>query len=65
MKVKLPFIKRFRKFDKVYLKPGDKKTVEFMLGDEDFTYIDFDYKKARSKGVHKIMIENLECEIII
>lgn len=60
-----PFIKRLRNFDKVYLKPGDKKNVEFILGDEDFTYIDFNYKKAKSKGVHKIMIDNLECEIVL
>lgn len=60
-----PFIKRLRKFDKVNLKPGEKKNVELNLSKEDFTYIDFDYKEAVCKGKHKIAIENLECEVEI
>ncbi len=60
-----PFVKRLRNFSKVELKPGDKKTVEFLLTDEDFTYIDFDYKTAVNHGEHKILVQNLECDIII
>ena len=60
-----PFIKKLRKFAKIKLLPGDKKTVEFTLSDEDFTYIDFDMKTVKNKGLHKIYIDNLECEIEI
>ncbi len=58
-----PFVKRLRKFKKVELPKGAKKTVEFTLTDEDFTYIDENYKTAVNRGPHKIMIEDLEVEI--
>ncbi len=58
-----PFVKKLRKFKKVELPVGAKKTVEFTLSDEDFTYIDENYKTAVHRGPHKIMIDNLEVEI--
>lgn len=60
-----PFVKKLRQFTKVNLKPGDKKKVEFTLTDEDFTYIDLDMKTQVNKGEHKILIDNLECNVII
>ncbi len=60
-----PFIKRLREFSKVMLKPGDRKTVNFMLDDEDFSYIDHNMKTAKNYGKHTIMIDNLSCEIMI
>lgn len=60
-----PFVKKLRKFAKVNLLPGQKKTVSFTLTDEDFTYIDFDMKPAKNKGTHKILVDTLECEIEI
>lgn len=58
-----PFVKQLRNFRKVNLKPSDKKTVEFMLDCEDFSYVDFDYKRVVCHGKHRIMIEKLECEV--
>ena len=58
-----PFVKRLRNFRKVNLKPSDKKTVEFMLDSEAFSYVDFDYKTAVCHGKHRIMIDKLECEV--
>lgn len=60
-----PFVKRLRAFDKVPLGAGEKKTAQFILTRDDFTYIDLDYKTAHATGKQKIMIENLECEIKI
>ena len=60
-----PFIKKLRKFAKVNLLPGEKKTVEFTLTDEDFTYVDFNMKTVKNTGTHKIYIDSLECEIEI
>lgn len=60
-----PFVKKLRKFKKVNLKPGDKKTVEFILSDEDFSYIDENMKTVKNSGEHKILIENLEYTIRI
>ncbi len=58
-----PFVKRLRKFEKVPLKAGEKKTLSFILGDEDFTYVDANYKAVKFEGRYKILIENLECDI--
>ena len=58
-----PFIKKLRKFAKVYLHKGEKKTIAFTLTNEDFTYIDLDMKVTVNHGTHKIMIANLELEI--
>lgn len=58
-----PFEKRLRKFAKVQLKKGEKKTVEFLLTDEDFSYIDEDYKTTKWNGEHKLLVENLECSV--
>lgn len=60
-----PFVKKLRKFDKINLKPGDKKTAEFILTYEDFTYIDKNMKTVKNTGEHKIIIENLECSVNI
>lgn len=58
-----PFVKKLRAFDKVYLKSGEKKKVEFTLTEEDFTYIDFDLTTAVSHGKQIIMVEDMEVEI--
>ena len=57
-----PFVKKLRSFEKVYIKKGEKATVNFVLTDEDFMYIDFEMKKAKNKGRHSVIIENLEVE---
>lgn len=58
-----PFVKKLRAFKKVNLKAGEKKTVKFTLTEEDFTYIDENMQTAVNHGKHKILIENLQCEI--
>ncbi len=58
-----PFVKRLRNFQKVDLKKGEKKTVTFLLTDEDFTYVDVNYKTVKLPGKYNIMIRDLELEI--
>lgn len=60
-----PFVKRLRNFKKVYLKKGEKKTVTFCLTDEDFTYVDFNYKTVKFEGQYKIIVEALEYDVNI
>ncbi len=60
-----PFVKKLRAFTKREVKIGEKVTVDFTLTPDDFTYIDLDCKKQYAKGLHKIMVENLECEITL
>ncbi len=57
-----PLVKRLRAFDKIKLEPNEKKTVEFILDDEDFSYVDIDYKTVRLSGKYKIMVDSLECD---
>lgn len=58
-----PFVKRLRNFAKVYLKAGEKKTVEFMLNEEDFTYVDLNFKTTILNGQYKILIDKSECDL--
>lgn len=58
-----PFVKRLRNFTKVYLKAGEKKKVEFTLTEEDFTYVDLNFKTTVLNGKHKILIDKLECDL--
>lgn len=58
-----PFVKRLRNFKKVYLKKGEKKTVKFLLTEEDFTYVDLDFKTTVLNGDYKILIDKLECDL--
>ncbi|MBR2338783.1 MAG: glycoside hydrolase family 3 C-terminal domain-containing protein [Clostridia bacterium] len=60
-----PFIKKLRRFEKVNLKIGEKKTVNFTLNGEDFTYIDEDMKTAQNHGKHMLYIDKLACAIEI
>lgn len=60
-----PFAKKLRAFKKVNLKAGESKTVQFVLDENDFTYIDENMKTAVNHGKHKIIIEDLECEVEI
>lgn len=60
-----PYIKKLRKFGKVLLAPGEKKSVEFTLADEDFTYVDENMKTIKNRGKHEIMIDNLKCQITL
>ena len=58
-----PMVKRLRNFQKADLKAGEKKTVTFLLTDEDFTYLDVNYKTVKLPGKYKIMVQDLELEI--
>ena len=58
-----PFVKRLRNFTKVSLKAGEKKTVELFLTEEDFTYVDLQFKTVVLHGQYKLLIDKLECDL--
>lgn len=60
-----PFVKQLKRFEKVLIKKGEKKTVTFNLTEGDFTYVDESYKTRILRGTHKILIEELDAEIEI
>ncbi|NME68119.1 glycoside hydrolase family 3 N-terminal domain-containing protein [Flammeovirga aprica] len=51
-----PDNKRLRKFEKVHLKPGESKVVNFKLKAEELAFIGSDLKKTIEKGEFKLMI---------
>ncbi len=34
-----PFVRQLKGFEKIFLEPGEKRTVTFTLGYEDFSFI--------------------------
>ena len=58
-----PFVKKLRKFAKYEYTPGEEKTLTFTLDKNDFTYIDANMKKAVGKGLFRIMVDNMTCEV--
>ena len=60
-----PFVKKLRKFEKVHIEKGGKVSVNFVLTDEDFMYIDENMKQAKNKGKHSVIIDKLEAQIQI
>ncbi len=61
----VPFVKKLRNFEKVHLPKGAEKRVEFLLTDEDFTYVDSDLKNVKLSGEYSVMIDSLECEFTV
>nr|MBQ4319103.1 glycoside hydrolase family 3 C-terminal domain-containing protein [Clostridia bacterium] len=57
-----PFVKRLRKFKRVTLDAGEKKTLKFTLSGEDFTYINLEMKKARGKGLFTVRVGELTAD---
>jgi beta-glucosidase len=54
-----PPVKSLKRFTKVFLKPGEKRTVKFELGRDDFEFIGRDNKPVVEPGDFKIGIGGL------
>ena len=60
-----PFFRRLRGFEKIYLNPGENKTVSFTLDEDDFTFINEKMEKEVGSGRFTVFIGNLKEEFII
>lgn len=60
-----PFVRRLRKFKKVYLKQQESIVIDFFMEDDDFSFINENMEKELGKGKFIISVENLKCEIFI
>lgn len=49
-------VKQLRGFERIELKPGEKKTVRFVLRPEDLALLDRDLKRAVEPGEFRVMI---------
>ena len=60
-----PSVKRLRKFDKVYLEPGETKTISFELNINDVKYLAQDLNWMIDDGKMDLLIGDLKKEISI
>jgi beta-glucosidase len=60
-----PFVERLRGFEKIWLEPGQKQTVSFRLGFEDFAFINEKMEQEVEPGTFTIRVgsENSTVEI--
>ena len=54
-----PDVKRLRRFSKVFLEPGEKKTVAFTIAPEDISFINAQNKRVNEPGAYDILIQEL------
>ena len=55
-----PDVKRLRRFEKIELKPGESKTVNFELEAKDLSYVGRDGKDILEAGDFEVMIDKLK-----
>jgi beta-glucosidase len=58
-------VKELKGFEKVYLKPGESKTVKFLIGKEMLSFYDQQMKWGTEAGEFKLMIGNSSDHIIL
>ncbi len=49
-------VKELKRFKKISLRPGEKKKVEFILTEEDLSYLDENLKPVLEPGVFEVMV---------
>ena len=54
-----PAVKRLRRFEKVYLLPGESKTVRFTLMPTDFSFVNADLVDVTEKGGFEVQVGKL------
>lgn len=54
-----PSVKRLRGFNKIFLKAGESKTVEFTLNKDDLSFVNENLKRVTEKGDFEVMIDKL------
>ena len=55
-----PFVRQLKGFEKIWLAPGEKKTVEFSLGFEDFAFINEKMQQEVEPGEFIICVGGLK-----
>ena len=60
-----PYNKRLKRFAKVALQPGEKKTVTFTLHNKDLAFIGLDHKPTVEPGEFKVTIADLSTNFML
>jgi beta-glucosidase len=60
-----PFVRQLRGFEKIWLEPGQEKTVTFDLGFEDFAFVGEDMKPQVEPGEFVIGIGDQKTDLLL
>ena len=60
-----PFVKQLRRFEKLWLEPGEKRTLSFTLGFEDFAFINEKMEREVEPGEFIIRIGDLDTSVTL
>lgn len=60
-----PFVKRLRGFEKIWLEPGEKKTVTFNLGFEDFAFVNEKMELEVEPGEFIIRVGDQQISLVL
>ena len=60
-----PFVKQLRRFEKLWLQPGEKRTLSFTLGFEDFAFINEKMEREVEPGEFIIRIGDLDTSVTL
>lgn len=60
-----PDIKRLKGFEKISLKPGETKTVNFELTENELAFVNADHKTVVEPGVFEIRIGDLKTKFLV
>jgi beta-glucosidase len=58
-----PCLKRLRRFEKVNIKPGETKKIDFMITKADLAFVNQELKLITEKGTFELMIANQKVKI--
>jgi beta-glucosidase len=59
-----PAVKRLRRFEKIYLLPGESKKVNFKLWPADLAFVNSELKWVTEKGGFEILLGDLKAEFV-
>ena len=55
----------FQRFEKVFLQPGEVKTIEFKITQNDLSFIGLDNKRIVESGDFVVTIENKTANFVL
>lgn len=58
-----PCVKRLRRFEKIDLKPGESKTVDFVISKDDLAFVNQELKTVTEPGAFEIIIADKKIRI--
>ena len=58
-------VKQLRRFEKIWLKPGEKRTVKFTLNPSDLAFVDLHMEWVVEPGEFEVMVGGLKSSFTV